>query len=57
MSAMLAEPPAERLEGVRRLTLRLWKSDDPRVWEIANAIDQLCMGTITVAQAVAQVGD
>lgn len=54
---MTPQPPQERLEGVRVLARALQDSADTWVWQVAQAIDQLCMGTITVAQAMAQVED
>lgn len=55
MIARGPETARERLEGVRSLAGALRDSSDSWVWEVALAIEQLCMGTITVAQAMAQL--
>lgn len=52
------EPNWMRLEGIRRLAQMLRShSKDDSVWSVTVAIEQLCMGTITVDQALAQVGE
>lgn len=55
MSTQPAETAEERLEGIRRVALALRDSGDTWVWQMSLAIEQLCMGTVTVAQALAQV--
>jgi hypothetical protein len=48
------ETAEERLAGIRTLARALRDSSDSWVWNLAVTIDQLCMGTITVAQAMKQ---
>ncbi|MFI0265676.1 hypothetical protein [Streptomyces luteogriseus] len=58
MSAVqTAETAEERLAGIRTLARALSDSADSWVWSLALTIEQLCMGTITVAQAMAQTED
>lgn len=47
----------ERLAGIRLLAKALTDSSDSWVWNLAQTIDQLCMGTISVAQALKQTED
>lgn len=51
------ESAEERLAGIRTLARALTDSSDSWVWSLAFTIEQLCMGTITVAQAMAQTED
>ncbi len=48
------ETAEDRLAGIRTLARVLTDSSDSWVWNLAFTIEQLCMGTITVAQAMAQ---
>ncbi|MFE9834066.1 hypothetical protein ACFYP4_02785 [Streptomyces sp. NPDC005551] len=48
------ESTEARLDGIRTLAKALTDSADPWVWNLALTIEQLCMGTITVAQAMKQ---
>lgn len=48
------ESTEERLAAIRTLTRALLASSDPRVWQLAVTINQLCLGTITVIQAYDQ---
>lgn len=54
---MITESAADRLAGIRTLAKALSDTADSWVWEIALIIEQLCMGTVTVAQAMAQMED
>lgn len=48
-----AESSYIRLDAIRQIAqgLRV-TSDDPDVWRMTLVIEQLCMGTITVVQAI-----
>lgn len=48
------ESAEQRLSGIRTIARALLESRDPEVWQLAMAIDQLCLGTITVRQAYGQ---
>lgn len=52
-----ADTADERLAGIRLLAKALTDSSDSWVWNLAQTIEQLCMGTISVAQAMNQTED
>jgi hypothetical protein len=52
-----ADTPEERLAAIRRINRTVMRTVDFGAWRGLHAVEQLCMGTISVAQALRQAED